>query len=301
MTTAARSWPMGGARVRLGLIAVAVALAGCSEAGGKGDDVSQAATQLDLAATSATGVIRGVVVDEAVRPVAGATVELTGGTAGGDGSTQSNDEGAFGFEALQPGTYFLQVSAEDYTSVQQSADVVAGVSDPQPLRVMLVALPRLEPFIESLQVKMFISGAGWVDGVGGVTAGGLGVLDGNYVFGQEITPDGAVAQTEFVWEKTSELGTTAMVSGGTYDDDGDSVETSGWTGPSPLVSRVNATAADDTATQISYSFWAWPTSPLPAGVHANQPVDVFMTVFHNFRPDDGWTFTGSGAHALPPP
>jgi hypothetical protein len=225
-----------------------------------------------------------------------ATVELTGVT---DGSALSNDDGAFGFDGLEPGTYFLLVSAQDFATVQQSADVVAGVSDPAPLRVMLLALPRLEKSIETLQVQMFISGSGWVAGVGGVTAGGLGVLEGNFAFGQDITPNGTVAQTEFVWTKTSEMGTTAMASGGTYAGD-DDVETDSWTGPSPLVSRVNATEGGDTADQVAYSFWAWPTDPLPAGVHANQAVDVFINVFHNFRPDEGWTFASDGAHPLPP-
>ena len=285
-------------RATVALVAVvgtALALAGCTGGATGGDDLAAAAEDIDVAATATTGVIRGVAVDEVLRPVAGAAVTLAGGDGG---ATTTNEDGAFGFDGLAPGTYFLTVSADGYHPVQQSAEVVAGVSDPEPLKVLLAAIPRADPFIETLKVALFVSSSAWAAG-GGVTAGGFGVIEGGFGFTEEISPNGTVAQTEFVWQKTSDLGTSAMASGGTYTED-DDVDAGSVTGPSPLVARANATAGSDKATQVSYTFWAWPTDPVPAGVHANQPVDVFINVFHNFRPDEGWTFAGNGAHPLPP-
>ncbi|HUR62386.1 MAG TPA: carboxypeptidase-like regulatory domain-containing protein [Candidatus Thermoplasmatota archaeon] len=61
-------------------------------------------------------------VDEAIRPVAKATVVLTGKQA----ITRTDAGGVFIFTGLQPGTYFLAVNATHYVSTQTSVDVKAG-------------------------------------------------------------------------------------------------------------------------------------------------------------------------------
>jgi hypothetical protein len=93
--------------VALVALLAAALLAGCS--GSNPSDKSSTEPTFDdlgLQATSSTGVIRGVVVDDAIRPVAGATVSLTGESTG---ETVSTAAGTFGFDALAPGTYFLKV------------------------------------------------------------------------------------------------------------------------------------------------------------------------------------------------
>src|SRR5688572_2997273 len=86
-------------------------LAGCSsspEGDGAGPDFSD----LGLDASDTTGLIRGIVVDDAIRPVAGANVTLTPG--GQTARTTAN--GTFGFDGLAAGSYFLAVELYGYES-----------------------------------------------------------------------------------------------------------------------------------------------------------------------------------------
>lgn len=273
---------------------VGMALAGCAGDAETNDELAEAAKTVDAKATSTTGVIRGVVVDDALRPIIGAKVALQSQNR----NTTTNDAGAFGFDGLEAGTYFLQASKPDYTSVQQSAEVQAGVDNPPVVKILLAAIPRATPLIEALTATIFVSGSAWAAG-GGVTAGGFGVFDGNYNFEVAITPNGTVAQTELVWDATTPLGEVARAAGGTYAGN-DGVDTGVTTGPSPLVMQANATEGDETADNVYYSFWGYDSAGLPGGLHVNQKVDAYIHVFHNFRPNDGWQFGRDGEHPLPP-
>jgi hypothetical protein len=289
----------------LGLLALAVmasVLSGCS-GGADGDqpatikEAEQAAQDLAVEATATTGVIRGFVVDEALAPLAGASVTLPDGR-----NTTTSEAGAFAFADLDAGTYFLQASLDGYVEVQQSVDVVAGVDAPEAVRILLARIPQATPFVEMLSAKIHLTGAVWatVPGVfgGGVSIGNL-IGEGNYVFRSDITPGGTIAQTELVWEATQPLGEIGAGCGGTFDGD-EEVQTACFEGASPIVARANATGDNLSADAVSYSFWARPFDPAPVGLQFDQAIDVFIAVFHNFLPRDGWTFTGDGEHPLPP-
>ena len=284
------------------LVAVVCVLSGCAAEAPDAQPATlkqaeEAAQNLAVEATATTGVIRGFVVDEALVPLEGALVTLAGGQ-----NATTTPEGAFGFDGLEAGTYFLQAELEGYVSVQQSVDVVAGVDAPEAVRMLLGRVAQQAPFIEMLSAKIHLTGAVWVtipgQFSGGVSVGNL-IGEGNYVFGVEITPGGTVAQTELVWEATQALGEIGAGCGGTYDD-GEAVQTACFEGTSPIVARANATAENLTADSLSYSFWARPFSPAPVGAQLDQSIDVFITVFHNFLPRDDWTFTGDGEHPVPP-
>jgi hypothetical protein len=274
----------------LAALLAASLLAGCAEGGGDGLDA--AAAGLDVEATATTGVIRGVVVDEAVRPIAGAKVVLADGT-----ETTSNDKGAFGFDGLQPGLHFMTASALDHATVQQSVDVVAGDSDPAPVRVLLQSIPRATPFIEAFSSRLYFAGAVSTPVVL-VRLGDMVGDEGNYAIEVPIEPNGTVAQAEFVWEPSSPLGEAIWFGGGTYagDEDVDEVEAAG---PSPVVLLASATKGGDTADKVVYHMWS-DGGGQPLSAHAQQSVDAFVHVFHNFLPNDGWLFTRDGAHPLPP-
>src|SRR5688572_10978579 len=114
--------------MRLAAVLVTViVLAGCSDDApgtqGGGQDQEQALEDLGLKATDTTGIIRGVVVNEAIVPLGG--VNITAVSTGAEVTTQTNDEGLFGLEGLAPGTYFVSASKTGYTTVQTSAEVVA--------------------------------------------------------------------------------------------------------------------------------------------------------------------------------
>lgn len=288
-------WPrrLMGMRAWLAWIVVlSTGLAGCAGSGDGLSDAERAARDLQIQATATTGVVRGVVVDQALRPLAGATVVLAGGA-----ETTSNEAGAFGFDDLEPGTYFLTASLDYHTTVQQSADVVAGVSDPSIVRILLTAIPRLTPFVEAFQAKMYVIGAISTPVVLLRLGDELGE-EGDYSFRLDITPNGTVAQAEFAWESQSPLSETLLIGGGTYLD-GERVDTSEAVGASPLVLLANATDADETSDNVRYNMWAGDFDDPPA-VYLQQKVDAFVHVFHNFRPEPGWMFTSDGAHPLPP-
>ena len=137
--------------VRAWALLAVVVLAGCS-----GDDVPRKAPdQFDLddvevETTQTTGGIRGVVVDQAIRPIAGATLSLVDGAR----NTTTDDGGQFAFGALEPGAYFLHASAPGFTPVQASAEVSAGaITD---VRVLMTADLSPVPYHETIAFDGFI-------------------------------------------------------------------------------------------------------------------------------------------------
>ena len=130
--------------MRSGVVATVVALllAGCAEGGQPVDD-DEEFDDLQFEATDTTGVIRGVVIDDTITPIVGAKVAVTGQ----DLETESDDQGRFGFEDLEAGTYFLEISKPGFGKVQQSTDVQAGVAAPPVLKILMQKIPGSDPFV----------------------------------------------------------------------------------------------------------------------------------------------------------
>lgn len=86
------------------------------------------------------GHIAGVVVDEAIRPIAGAQIRLPGL----DLARTSDRDGAFGFVDLHPGPYFITVNATGY----HLAEAVLQVSEDKFTRakVVLKSVPPPDPY-----------------------------------------------------------------------------------------------------------------------------------------------------------
>lgn len=235
----------------------ALALAGC--AGGDGGEAADPAKdvdfgELELEATDTTGIIRGLVVDMAVRPVANATIELRG--AAEPLRTTSNEEGAFGFGALPPGDYFLTASKPGYIEAQQSTVVVAGVAEPPIVKILLEADPTTQPyvevnlfagFIECSVRPMFIAyqcGATDVD-----------VVHAEYPLAQ--TPEFIVS--EMIWASTQAAGDELSLSIRCLPGDSDPAEMCPEgqrgivrsEGKSPQVARINRTLAEQWALGVN--------------------------------------------------
>src|SRR5207244_2298361 len=126
---------------------VAAALAGCASKGAS--PTEPAVSGLGVKATATTGVVRGLVVDDAIRPVAGVAIHETPG----NHTAKTNAAGAFGFEGLAPGVHFLTASKPGYATVQQSSQVEAGVSDPVPVRLQVSQLPSAKPYHDVMKFR----------------------------------------------------------------------------------------------------------------------------------------------------
>lgn len=86
------------------------------------------------------GHLAGVVVDEAVRPIAGALVRLPGL----DLERRSDRDGSFGFVDLHPGPYFITVNATGYYPAEAVLEV--KTEEFTRAKVILTAVPPPEPY-----------------------------------------------------------------------------------------------------------------------------------------------------------
>jgi hypothetical protein len=140
------------------LLVAAWLLAGCSSSGGGDSVVTETGTidfaGVDVEVSSTTGAIRGVVVDEAIRPIAEAEVAVT---SGGMNKTAATDAaGRFAFSDLKPGTYFIRAQHLLYDSVQVSVEVQAGV-EPAITKVQMKAKFDQKPFHHQFKFQGFIA------------------------------------------------------------------------------------------------------------------------------------------------
>lgn len=148
--------------MRLPILAAALLLAGLAGCAAKtgGPSASGLSTTnfSDLGATgsASTGVLVGVVVDEAIRPVKDAKVELRAPD-GGNQSKLTDAQGRFAFGSLAPGTYFLRVTQPQYAPAQTSAEVVAGVASPPAVRIQLARLFSQQPYSEQIKFDGYLS------------------------------------------------------------------------------------------------------------------------------------------------
>ena len=290
------------------------ALAGCS---GGGDDVVDDADfkDLDLKATSTKGLIRGVVVDDAVRPLVGAKVSLQ--SAGGPLEAVTSGEGLFGFDELDPGTYFIFASKAGFKATQTSTDVVAGVDDPPIIRVLLAPdASFVAPFAQQYVFDGFMECS---------TGAGLGA--GGYVYGNacsfspEAFPNDRVSvnyalgaaptwvQSETVWQSTQAVSNWLSQSF-YYTDAGedDSIKDLSAEGQSPLVNTMDAetalefTTGEGAATDhdLRIRVFTVATDGTGPALTFQQRFTVYTTVFYGYEPPAGWTLSDSGEIPLPP-
>lgn len=136
----------------LGLLAMA-ALAGCAESAAPEPD-SGAFDDLDVEVDEDTGVILGVVVDQAIVPVGGVKIQVTATDVALE--TMTDEAGRFVFKDLEPGTYFVAASKAVYESIQTTTIVEAGKESPPVLKLQLTRLFDQDPYMETLQFVGFV-------------------------------------------------------------------------------------------------------------------------------------------------
>lgn len=294
-------------RRTLGLaLVVGSLLAGCS------DEVPPAEAQQPLVAADSFeefelqetpvqfGVIRGVVVDAALAPLAGALVELVEQGQ----NTTTTEAGVFAFKDVPPGTHFLKASLARYETTQTSVDVVAGVPEPEVVKVLLPRVPGTEPravgavFEGFITCSLRIPAAGFNDGCGVFGDIGLGSTQR-----QDVTYEGTGIQwwqAEMTWESNSQTSERLCMGVSAETIAGGDV-----CGPDPLVQAMDRTLVEvnDLEAGEDFEFVAYPDH-LAGDVSGNlvlqQSFKIVHYVFYNFTPEPGWTFVADGEPVVPP-
>lgn len=121
---------------------VAVALAGCASGAGPSDDDGSDVDGPGGVAGADTGNIVGVVVDDSIRPLAGALVGIPDLSV----ETTSGEDGAFELTGLAPGTYSLAAQKLGYESAAKRVDVRAGEVTETSIELAAVAI--VDPFVD---------------------------------------------------------------------------------------------------------------------------------------------------------
>lgn len=257
-------------RLQAAAIVIALTLAGCSDSGGETVDDGP-----DVKTGSDVGAISGVVVSEAVVPIPEAQVTVDDVTVTTDG------EGVFVFEDLDPGTYFVSVSAEEYLSVQSSVDIEAGKV--AKMRLLLPIDPTPKPYHQTQQfdgrITVSTGIVGWVyDYYAASTTGVPACTKCDFEF--EADPEIHTMLFEAVWEDTINPGPY----GPTYywldffGPDGDD----GIYVTSPAREEL---LADSFGGSGDYEMRFSPDDVWPA---IEQEYTIFMTLFYLEGPPDDW-------------
>lgn len=305
--------------MRILLVVAALLLAGCSDAKAPVEDDPFD----DINTSKDKGIIRGIVIDPSITPVADATITLKGT----DTQTRSNEEGAFVFTDLEPGPYFLDVSKTGFESVQASANVEAGVAKPPIIKVQMEPAPELVPF------ALPATYTGWIacESLIGIYLqpcdAGTGVFqepDNAFFLPGADRPTDAI-QVEVVWQPQQAVGerltqTLGSCDGGEYCSPfaDENFLCQNW-GPSTLWCRVTALGGEGngyfagaegletqghgkgTGTGVSVhlgadcSLCADPVAPsVGVGIVFEQEVTAYLWSFYNFEPDADWLFVEDG-------
>lgn len=315
---------------RFALVSLALmlgfALAGCSDdpkPTNTGDGADEFEDYDVPEATATKGVILGVVVDEAIRPIAAAKVGLNLP----DGTTKeesTDDQGRFAYGDLDPGTYLLQVSHLQYTSAQTSVEVVAGEEDPTVHRVLLERLFDQEPYHEQLQFDGYLACAyaigvsstcvndysrifGCLNPSACICPGGcfrnqnLSRQGGNlreYV--STVGPGWQTIVWEMTWEPTSDFGEQLGLTVSYYSRPTASHIFASGGGPNPVRVQVDVGVEHDNAqlgggystmipengTEELFTFF----SAAGGNVAINQQFKAFQTHFYYGKIPEGWSF-----------
>lgn len=298
-------------RVQVVIVALSMALAGCAS----GDTPTDEATQ-----EVPVGELHGVVVDETIQPLPGATVVVV--STGDETTTDRN--GSFVFRGLEPGTYTLTASHEDYLDTT----VVAAVLEEGRSPVVKIVLPfdtEQMSYVVPYTFNGFFECGGVIDdltcsniniitwiilGIGNVT-------NDRSVFLQWIDGTPTALQTELVWESTQPLGENLGfgVGGATEEQLSTGMATTYnlTFGPSPIMLTIpqpelgeSGIGADRALlTQVVPAPWqeipggCVVYDPCGPGLQLMQEFETFTHAFYGFEPEPGWRFSEHGTPVPP--
>ena len=314
-----------GMRWQAAALPLVVLLAGCSGGGQQAEATDDGFGDLEVEVTATTGAIRGIVVDERITPIEGASITLRGPNV--EQAATSDVEGRFRFSNLAPGSYFLEVTSPLHQSAQTTVDVVAGVAEPPVTKVLLSRLFAQEPFVEQYKHDGFIQCN--QAGVGYATAPCItdftGLVTGNGVVPPGCTQAGCAPQLRQVQQEQRGFhvavgqGWQALIWELTWDESSDTFERMGLTvsynvtqrcachnyasvgGTDPVRVQIDLgedheDSADNEPDLIPpegrpdlYYFVGVRSSGGVPALAVNQPFQLFATFFYYGIPPEGWS------------
>lgn len=301
------------------VLLLVLALAGCFGASdGKAEDEAP------------SGVLHGVVVDEAIRPLAGARVSL-GLADGQEVAVITGDDGAWGFGGLSAGVYLVRTTLFGYSVDQTQANVTLGDLEPPRVRIVLVfnqtIVTRIESFVFDgyLQCSMTAVAVRQACNANEATRPvcDMGapcppdVTDDKFLAVHTVSSGGiAFLQSELNWDASSGLGESLRAVPGSRDATGALQDFEAAEGPSPLIVPMTGEVANalaigngkDYAVRVFSSYASGtepPCLPSPAGCQwgvgmaFQQRFGMVTHVFYGFTPPEGWQFGRDGLPPLP--
>lgn len=310
------------------LLSCAVVLAGCAQSAAP----TTQTTGDGLSATDTTGIMRGVVVDMAIRPLEGATISIQ--KPGGEAmeSTSASD-GSWGFDALDPGTYSVSVSRQYHVPALTVASVRAGEQDPPLVRVILEADLEAVPYVAVAKFDGFLQ-CGLRGGTGGVAACRIAdsvapVLDDRSTYQVDVENGPLWVQGEMVWRASQPLSDQLGFYFTQFDADGNGRFMGIYPlnmGKSPLLLAIDSDGVGHcfSCVETPFNMSAWARLQVTAmagemdattppttvcsptgqpcltgyGVVLNQQFEVFLHFFYRTVPPEGWRFTNDGEPPL---
>ncbi len=290
-----------------------IALAGCADAVEPTED--ELSIDEDLTASETTGVIRGVVVDTAIVPIAGVTIT-------GEGlETVSADDGSFGFGDLDPRLHCLEFTKVGYESAKTCNTVEAGIEKPPIVRVMMTPDPSSIPYVDAYTFTGMVKcGASYIAACGAADIVGLDVGD-RFMYEQELAAVPTHVTMEAVWKGTQPTGDNFQLRLG-HSPAGPATVDHEVAGPSPVQTWMNETVIQDvglgpgnnlvgrmfvwemegtniqghTGQCVPIVIREWCHGP---GVAIDQKFDLYTHVFHGYAPPADWRFTDDEPPAPP--
>ncbi len=298
-------------RAILALLLLAT-LAGCADA----PESVQEAPDDGLVATDTTGIIRGVVVDSTIAPIAGVQIAITGTEL----LAETDEEGLFGFDGLEEGTYQLEASKLGWMPITSQARVEAGVDVPPAVRIQMAEDLATTPSFLSFNFKGHMGCS-----LSYIALCGLPVIDeltnDDFLatFPIDTPPDHATIES--IWQGTQPTGDQMNLNFGATPA-GPSTTFNTSQGPSPLFTSANRTMLAEgkvgAGEDLVGRMFAWEMEGTGIDDHTGQCVPVVLTtycqgpgmalsqdfeffvhVFYNFQPDGEWRFSMDGDPSPP--
>ncbi len=259
--------------------------------------------------TDTSGVIKGVVVDETITPVASAEINILQMDVP-VADTTSDVDGRFVVGNLPPGIYVIQVQANGFHARTESAVVIAGDDEPDLVKVLLSPDVTKASYAQVYHWEGLVACAatgGNFCAIPGFYTGGNPAGDASIrLFEGEFLDEGRTpdwVQIELVWEATQpatpDLQQRFTASNAEMAAIGSWNYTFGvFAGSSPLTFTIDGDTAKEARLGLEMGLLVETFAPTP-GATLDQRFDEYISVFYGYTPPEGWRFVDDGA--LPPP